>query len=55
MPFQPFAHDWDRAEWSSHEQWQWLAVEIAEIRRCAGVGDQGDRSNLGEIIYLRAR
>jgi hypothetical protein len=40
MPFQPFAHDWDRAEWSSHEQWQWLAVEIAEIRRCAGVGDQ---------------
>jgi soluble P-type ATPase len=40
MPFQPFAHDWDRAQWSSHEQWQWLAVEIAKIRRCAGVGDQ---------------
>jgi hypothetical protein len=40
MPFQPFAHDWDRAHWSSHEQWQWLAVEIAEIRRCAAVGDQ---------------
>ena len=40
MPFQPFAHDWDRVQWSGHERWKWLAVEIAEIRRCAGVGDQ---------------
>jgi hypothetical protein len=40
MPFQPFAPDWDRAQWSDAEQWEWLAVEIAEIRRCAGVGDQ---------------
>jgi hypothetical protein len=44
MPFQPFAYDWDwdwdRPQGSGHEQWEWLAVEIAEIRRCAGVGDQ---------------
>lgn len=40
MPFQPFAPDWDRAGWSGNEQWKWLAVEIAEIRRCAAVGDQ---------------
>lgn len=40
MPFQPFAHDWDRIQAPSTEQWSWLAVEIAEIRRCAAVGDQ---------------
>ena len=42
MPFQPFAYDWDwdRPQGSGHEQWERLAVEIAEIRRCAGVGDQ---------------
>lgn len=40
MPFQPFAYDWDRVQASGNEQWKWLAVEIAEIRRCARVGDQ---------------
>lgn len=40
MPFQPFAHDWDRAWWYDPEQWNWLKVEIEEIRRCVNVGDQ---------------
>lgn len=40
MPFQPFAYDWDRVQVTGSERWKWLAVEIAEIRRCAGVGDQ---------------
>ncbi|MEO3858717.1 hypothetical protein [Acrocarpospora sp. B8E8] len=40
MPFQPFAHDWDRVQFSGSEQWRWLAVEIAEIRRCAAASDQ---------------
>lgn len=40
MPFQPFAYDWDRVQASGHEKWEWLAVEIAEIRRCVAVGDQ---------------
>lgn len=60
MPFQPFAHDWDRAQASSTEQWTWLAVEIAEIRRCAAVGDQAhDRlallltDHLAEVIVAR--
>ena len=25
---------------TGNERWKWLAVEIAEIRRCAGLGDQ---------------
>jgi hypothetical protein len=40
MSFQPFAYDWDRRAAFPHEQWKWLAVEIAEIRRCAAVGDE---------------
>lgn len=40
MPIQPFAADWDRASMQQAEQWNWLAVEIAEIRRCAEAGDQ---------------
>lgn len=40
MTFQPFAYDWDRRAAFHSEQWQWLEVEIAEIRRCAAVGDQ---------------
>ncbi|WP_445269579.1 hypothetical protein [Streptomyces sp. DSM 41634] len=40
MPMQPFAADWDRVTVQRAEQWNWLAVEIAEIRRCAEAGDQ---------------
>ncbi|MET9735651.1 hypothetical protein ABZZ79_35000 [Streptomyces sp. NPDC006458] len=40
MPMQPFATDWDRATVQEAEQWNWLAVEITEIRRCAEAGDQ---------------
>lgn len=40
MPMQPFATDWDRATAQEAEQWNWLAVEITEIRRCAEAGDQ---------------
>jgi hypothetical protein len=60
MPFQPFAPDWDRAGWSGNEQWKWLAVEIAEIRRCAAVGDQAHNrlalllvDHLVEVIVSR--
>ncbi|GAA0997079.1 hypothetical protein GCM10009555_093980 [Acrocarpospora macrocephala] len=53
MPFQPFAHDWDRVQFSGSEQWRWLAVEIAEIRRCAAAGDQAhDRLALLLIDHL---
>lgn len=53
MPFQPFAPDWDRADWSGKEQWKWISVEIAEIRRCAGVGDQAhDRLALLLVDHL---
>lgn len=53
MPFQPFASDWNRAEWSGIEQWRWLAIEIAEIRRCAAVGDQAhDRLALLLVDHL---
>ncbi|MET9041226.1 hypothetical protein [Streptomyces mirabilis] len=40
MPTQPFASDWDRVTVQQAKQWTWLAVEIAEIRRCAEAGDQ---------------
>lgn len=53
MPFQPFAHDWDRKHSSDAEQWNWLAVEITEIRRCWAVGDQAhDRLALLLIDHL---
>lgn len=53
MPFQPFASDWDRAAWSDIDQWRCLAVEIAEIRRCAEVGDQAhDRLALLLVDHL---
>ena len=52
--FQPFAPDWDRVEVvDDAEQWNCLAVEIAEIRRCAAVGDQAhDRLALLLIDHL---
>lgn len=38
---------------TGNERWKWLAVEIAEIRRCAGVGDQAhDRLALLLIDHL---
>jgi hypothetical protein len=40
MSFQPFADDWDRQAIASREQWEWLAVEISELRRCLAAGDQ---------------
>jgi hypothetical protein len=60
MPFQPFAYDWDRVQVTGSERWKWLAVEIAEIRRCAAVGDRAhDRlallltDHLDEVIVGR--
>lgn len=61
MLFQPFAQDWERRqEVADAERWNWLAVEIAEIRRCAAVGDQAhDRlallltDHLVEVIVSR--
>lgn len=61
MSFQPFAFDWQRAQISvGPEQWNWLAVEIVEIRRYAAVGDQAhDRlallltDHLVEVIMKR--
>ncbi|MFM9797290.1 hypothetical protein ACKI1M_48175, partial [Streptomyces turgidiscabies] len=57
---QPFASDWDRPASQNLEQWNWLAVEIAEIRRCAEAGDQAhDRlalillDHLVEVIISR--
>ncbi|MHA6757280.1 hypothetical protein [Streptacidiphilus sp. PAMC 29251] len=53
MPFQPFAHDWDRAQAADVEQWGWLAVEIEEIRQCARAGDQShDRLALLLVDHL---
>ncbi|MFD5555642.1 hypothetical protein ACFWIA_17585 [Streptomyces sp. NPDC127068] len=53
MPMQPFAADWDRATAQQAEQWNWLAVEIAEIRRCAAAGDQAhDRLALILLDHL---
>jgi hypothetical protein len=54
MPFQPFARDWDRVHAVvDAEQWNWIAVEIAEIRRCAAVGDQAhDRLALLLVDHL---
>ncbi|MCZ4120256.1 hypothetical protein [Streptomyces sp. H39-S7] len=50
---QPFAPDWDRVAIQQSEQWNWLAVEIAEIRRCADVGDQAhDRLALILLDHL---
>jgi hypothetical protein len=60
MPFQPFAPDWDRVQVVGHEQVAWLAVEIAEIRRFASVGDQAHHrlallllDHLVEVALLR--
>lgn len=54
MPLmQPFAFDWDRGSVQQAEQWNWLAVEIAEIRRCAEAGDQAhDRLALILLDHL---
>lgn len=53
MPMQPFASDWDRVTVQQAEQWNWLAVEIAEIRRCAEAGDQAhDRLALILLDHL---
>ncbi|MFF8639022.1 hypothetical protein ACF052_33080 [Streptomyces pilosus] len=54
MPLmQPFASDWDRPASQDSEQWNWLAVEIAEIRRCAEAGDQAhDRLALILLDHL---
>ncbi|MFC8285979.1 hypothetical protein [Streptomyces cyaneofuscatus] len=54
MPLmQPFASDWDRESVQQAEQWNWLAVEIAEIRRCAATGDQAhDRLALILLDHL---
>ncbi|AGS66877.1 hypothetical protein [Streptomyces collinus] len=54
MPLmQPFASDWDRPASQNSEQWNWLAVEIAEIRRCAEAGDQAhDRLALILLDHL---
>ncbi|MFD7817663.1 hypothetical protein ACFV6E_32800 [Streptomyces sp. NPDC059785] len=50
---QPFASDWDRETIQQAEQWNWLAVEIAEIRRCAEAGDQAhDRLALILLDHL---
>lgn len=50
---QPFASDWDRPASQNSEQWNWLAVEIAEIRRCAETGDQAhDRLALILLDHL---
>ncbi|MEU6182969.1 hypothetical protein [Streptomyces coeruleorubidus] len=50
---QPFASDWDRVSVQQAEQWNWLAVEIAEIRRCAEAGDQAhDRLALILLDHL---
>ncbi|MER7968007.1 hypothetical protein ABTX35_03155 [Streptomyces sp. NPDC096080] len=52
-PMQPFASDWDRVSVQQAEQWNWLAVEIAEIRRCAEAGDQAhDRLALILLDHL---
>jgi hypothetical protein len=61
MLFQPFAQDWERRQQVADvERWNWLAVEIKEIRRCAAVGDQAhDRlallltDHLVEVIVSR--
>jgi hypothetical protein len=54
MPLmQPFASDWDRVPVQQAEQWNWLAVEITEIRRCAEAGDQAhDRLALILLDHL---
>ncbi|MFB7998777.1 hypothetical protein ACFC4G_38860 [Streptomyces sp. NPDC056002] len=54
MPLmQPFASDWDRVTVQQAEQWNWLAVEITEIRRCAEAGDQAhDRLALILLDHL---
>lgn len=53
MPMQPFAADWDRVTVQQAEQWNWLAVEIAEIRRCVEAGDQAhDRLALILLDHL---
>lgn len=53
MPMQPFAFDWDRRSMQQAEQWNWLGVEIAEIRRCAEAGDQAhDRLALILLDHL---
>jgi hypothetical protein len=50
---QPFASDWDRVTVQQAEQWNWLAVEIAEVRRCAEAGDQAhDRLALILLDHL---
>ncbi|WP_229860000.1 hypothetical protein [Streptomyces poonensis] len=50
---QPFASDFDRETIQQAEQWNWLAVEIAEIRRCAEAGDQAhDRLALILLDHL---
>ncbi|MFE6383827.1 hypothetical protein [Streptomyces roseolus] len=52
-PLQPFASDWNRVAVPESEQWNWLAVEIAEIQRCAAVGDQAhDRLALILLDHL---
>ncbi|MEU2119487.1 hypothetical protein ABZ567_28445 [Streptomyces sp. NPDC016459] len=52
-PLQPFASDWNRAAVPESEQWNWLAVEIAEVQRCAAVGDQAhDRLALILLDHL---
>ncbi|MEU5492255.1 hypothetical protein AB0G98_31575 [Streptomyces sp. NPDC020196] len=60
MPMQPFAADWDRVTVQQAEQWNWLAVEIAEIRRCAEAGDQAHNrlalillDHLAEVVIGR--
>ncbi|MEU9381533.1 hypothetical protein AB0D38_11295 [Streptomyces sp. NPDC048279] len=50
---QPFAFDWDRSSVQQVEQWNWLAVEINEIRRCSEAGDQAhDRLALILLDHL---
>ncbi|MER5359764.1 hypothetical protein [Streptomyces sp. NPDC002785] len=50
---QPFASDWDRVTVQQAEQWNWLAVEITEIQRCAKAGDQAhDRLALILLDHL---
>ncbi|MFE5097396.1 hypothetical protein ACFRCI_45760 [Streptomyces sp. NPDC056638] len=50
---QPFASDWDRVTVQQAEQWNWLAVEITEIQRCARAGDQAhDRLALILLDHL---
>ncbi|MFC9797218.1 hypothetical protein ACFVJI_31820 [Streptomyces sp. NPDC127584] len=52
-PIQPFASDWDRVTFQQAEQWNWLAVEIAEIQRCSAAGDQAhDRLALILLDHL---